>query len=215
MNIARLEIGQLFTQGAKRGHPCTLDTFLVCCWMYSSYKCTWNCHSELILLLLNAWKFLMRQTSNTNLPGNTGSNKGIQKWLKFEHAGVDLKCISDVNRHEASKERQQAMKTEKALHQKMGMLFSNECSLYIRVYIYLKYSSAHISHTNQFVWGLIAEATQYAKDSFGFLLCIKDKQYLFLMENKMIKWHIKNWMQTSQLFSCALNSCKKISEILF
>ena len=29
MNVARFEIGQLFTQGARRGHPCTLDTFLV------------------------------------------------------------------------------------------------------------------------------------------------------------------------------------------
>ena len=29
VNVARLEIGQLFTQGARRGHPCTLDTFLV------------------------------------------------------------------------------------------------------------------------------------------------------------------------------------------
>ena len=29
VNVARLEIGQLFTQGARLGHPCTLDTFLV------------------------------------------------------------------------------------------------------------------------------------------------------------------------------------------
>ena len=29
VNVARLEIGQLFTQGTRRGHPCTLDTFLV------------------------------------------------------------------------------------------------------------------------------------------------------------------------------------------
>ena len=29
VNVARLEIGQLFTQGARRGHPCTVDTFLV------------------------------------------------------------------------------------------------------------------------------------------------------------------------------------------
>ena len=29
VNVSRLEIGQLFTQGARRGHPCTLDTFLV------------------------------------------------------------------------------------------------------------------------------------------------------------------------------------------
>ena len=28
-NVARLEIGQLFTQSARRGHPCTLDTLLV------------------------------------------------------------------------------------------------------------------------------------------------------------------------------------------
>ena len=32
VNLARLEIGQLFTQGARRGHPCTLDTFLVLVW---------------------------------------------------------------------------------------------------------------------------------------------------------------------------------------
>ena len=32
VNLARLEIGQLFTQGARRGHPCTLDTFLVSVW---------------------------------------------------------------------------------------------------------------------------------------------------------------------------------------
>ena len=29
VNVARLEICQLFTQGMRRGHPCTLDTFLV------------------------------------------------------------------------------------------------------------------------------------------------------------------------------------------
>ena len=31
VNVARLEIGQLFTQSMRRGHPCTLDTFLVYC----------------------------------------------------------------------------------------------------------------------------------------------------------------------------------------
>ena len=29
VNVARLEISQLFTQGPRRGHPCTLDTFLL------------------------------------------------------------------------------------------------------------------------------------------------------------------------------------------
>ena len=29
VNIARLEIGQLFTQGRRQGHRCSLDTFLV------------------------------------------------------------------------------------------------------------------------------------------------------------------------------------------
>ena len=29
VNVARLEIGQLFTQGTRWWHPCTLDTFLV------------------------------------------------------------------------------------------------------------------------------------------------------------------------------------------
>ena len=29
VNLARLEIGQLFTQGTRRGHPCTLDIFVV------------------------------------------------------------------------------------------------------------------------------------------------------------------------------------------
>ena len=29
VNVARLEIGQLFTQGMRRGHLCTLDKFLV------------------------------------------------------------------------------------------------------------------------------------------------------------------------------------------
>ena len=29
VNEVRLEIGQLFTQGTRWGHPCTLDTFLV------------------------------------------------------------------------------------------------------------------------------------------------------------------------------------------
>ena len=29
VNVARLKIGQLFTQGTMQGHPCTLDTFLV------------------------------------------------------------------------------------------------------------------------------------------------------------------------------------------
>ena len=30
VNVARLEIGQLFTEGARRGNPCTLVTFLDC-----------------------------------------------------------------------------------------------------------------------------------------------------------------------------------------
>ena len=29
VNVARLEIGQLFTQGVRLGHPCTSDKFLV------------------------------------------------------------------------------------------------------------------------------------------------------------------------------------------
>ena len=29
VNVPRVEIDQLFTQGTRRGHPCTLDTFLV------------------------------------------------------------------------------------------------------------------------------------------------------------------------------------------
>ena len=29
VNVARLEIGQLFTQDMRQGRPCTLDTFLV------------------------------------------------------------------------------------------------------------------------------------------------------------------------------------------
>ena len=29
VTVARLEIGQLFTQGMRQGHLCTLDTFLV------------------------------------------------------------------------------------------------------------------------------------------------------------------------------------------
>ena len=29
VNVTRLEGGHLFTQGTRRGHPCTLDTFLV------------------------------------------------------------------------------------------------------------------------------------------------------------------------------------------
>ena len=29
VSVARLEIGQLFTQDARRGHPCILDIFLV------------------------------------------------------------------------------------------------------------------------------------------------------------------------------------------
>ena len=29
VNVARLEISQLFTEGARQGHLCTLDTFLV------------------------------------------------------------------------------------------------------------------------------------------------------------------------------------------
>ena len=31
VNAARLNIGQLFTQSTRQGHPCTLDTFLECC----------------------------------------------------------------------------------------------------------------------------------------------------------------------------------------
>ena len=29
VNMARLDVGQLFTQSARQGHPCTLDTILV------------------------------------------------------------------------------------------------------------------------------------------------------------------------------------------
>ena len=30
VNIARLDIGQLFTQSVRLGHPCTSNTILVC-----------------------------------------------------------------------------------------------------------------------------------------------------------------------------------------
>ena len=45
VNVARLEIGQLFTQGMRRGHPCTLDTFLV----DKIYKIFWE-NSDFICL---------------------------------------------------------------------------------------------------------------------------------------------------------------------
>ena len=32
VNVARLEIGWLFTQGTRRGHLCTLDTFQLVCY---------------------------------------------------------------------------------------------------------------------------------------------------------------------------------------
>ena len=37
VNVARLDIGQLFTQGARGRHPCTLDTFLVV-FIFISFK---------------------------------------------------------------------------------------------------------------------------------------------------------------------------------
>ena len=39
VNIARLEIGQLFTEGMKWGHPCTLDTFQVTVFFFLLKKC--------------------------------------------------------------------------------------------------------------------------------------------------------------------------------
>ena len=43
VNIARLDIGQLFTESARRGHPCTLDTFLV----YRFFLCPPTSNSKL------------------------------------------------------------------------------------------------------------------------------------------------------------------------
>ena len=43
VNLARLEIGQLFTQGTRWGHPRNLDTFLVsvCFSLYLSGCIVW------------------------------------------------------------------------------------------------------------------------------------------------------------------------------
>ena len=47
VNVARLDIGQLFTQGARQGHPCTLDTFLV---LLFFFLCVFFFHKNLPLL---------------------------------------------------------------------------------------------------------------------------------------------------------------------
>ena len=38
MNVTRLEIGRLFTQGTRRGHPFTLDIFLVLSKTHKKFK---------------------------------------------------------------------------------------------------------------------------------------------------------------------------------
>ena len=61
VNIARLDIGQLFTQSVRREHPCTLDTFLVfsqhglCLWRlaiwawYIAIKSLYYCMIEIFM----------------------------------------------------------------------------------------------------------------------------------------------------------------------
>ena len=43
VNVAMLEIGQLFTQGMRWGHPCTMDTFLVfLLFFFSAFSSSWE-----------------------------------------------------------------------------------------------------------------------------------------------------------------------------
>ena len=67
VNVARLEIGQLFTQGVRWGHPCALDTFLVlvlsCCGSFQVVA-VWSIRR---LIVYNNLEMFLKQGKTTFL----------------------------------------------------------------------------------------------------------------------------------------------------
>ena len=55
VNVARLKLGQLFTQGARRGHPCTLVLKFkqVSGFIFGDASVCRKCYSETALIKLN------------------------------------------------------------------------------------------------------------------------------------------------------------------
>ena len=92
VNVARLEIGQLFTQGWRQGHPCTLDTFIVCVCVSNSSSsetdksfikaetlCTYQCFP------LEVWGGGMTPFENLGSNSPTMSHNTPGHALKFTH----------------------------------------------------------------------------------------------------------------------------------
>lgn len=90
----------------------------------------------------------------------------------------------------------------------------------VLVYIYtrkcLKYSFMHISHTNQFVWNLIAKTTQYVqRAALGLCFAWKINNTCF---SSKIKWYLMNWSECKHLtclHSAILMRTKQFQEHLW
>ena len=68
VNVAMFEKGQLFTQGARRGHLYTLDTFLVC---HS------RCENPIFKETRKFWVFIMGVMHLSMFPPRVGWGRGI------------------------------------------------------------------------------------------------------------------------------------------
>ena len=76
VNVARLEIGQLFTQGTRRGHLCTLDTFLVSFILVVVFENIYEFYMHIFFFIFAVEQCLLSLKRNKNGPCITSSPKG-------------------------------------------------------------------------------------------------------------------------------------------
>ena len=79
VNVARLEIGQLFTQGTRRGHPCTLNIFLVSLYNHN-------------------FRLVYRHTAYTSSPRRKSQSKEINSREKNNNVHSNSARAKFVNR---------------------------------------------------------------------------------------------------------------------
>ena len=96
VNVARLETGQLFTQGTRRGHPFTLDTFLVDSYLgnfmslATVWDSNWAVQLQKLARVLKVWIWTLEVL---NYPGSEEQ----RHWSHCTDAQADLHlCCSHM-----------------------------------------------------------------------------------------------------------------------
>ena len=93
VNVARLEIGQLFTQGMRWGHPCTMDTFLLFWQIILQIKALQALHDTLPLCLF----LLLHMFWHKNINVTTRFDQIHQLFHKILSINIILKSIKGHN----------------------------------------------------------------------------------------------------------------------